>query len=66
MNKSDLVLVTGAGGFIGGHLVAELRRRGHQRIRAVDIKPTTKWRHTYEWIRQQMTAPAARPRHLLV
>ena len=42
MNKSDLVLVTGAGGFIGGHLVAELRRRGHQRIRAVDIKPTTK------------------------
>jgi len=43
MNKSDLVLVTGAGGFIGGHLVAELRRRGHQRIRAVDIKPTTEW-----------------------
>ena len=23
-------------------------------------------RHTYEWIRQQMTAPAERPRHLLV
>jgi nucleoside-diphosphate-sugar epimerase len=33
--------VTGAGGFIGGHLVAELRRRRHRRIRAVDIKPTT-------------------------
>ena len=43
MNTSDLVLVTGAGGFFGGHLVAELRRRVHQRIRAVDIKPTTKW-----------------------
>ena len=43
MNKSDLVLVTGAGPFMGGHLVAELRRRGHQQIRAVDIKPTKKW-----------------------
>jgi len=48
MNKSDLVLVTGAGGFIGGHLVAELRRRGHQRIRAVDIKPTTEWYQLFD------------------
>jgi hypothetical protein len=23
-------------------------------------------RHAYEWIRQQMAAPAERPRHLLV
>src|SRR4030095_7183795 len=43
MERSDLVLVTGAGGFIGGHLVAELRRRGHRRIRAVDIKPLDEW-----------------------
>ena len=43
MDKSDLVLVTGAGGFIGGHLVSELRRRGHTRIRAVDIKPVEEW-----------------------
>ena len=43
MNKGDLVLVTGAGGFIGGHLVSELRRRGHTRIRAVDIKPVQEW-----------------------
>ena len=43
MNTSDLVLVTGAGGFIGGHLVAELRRRGHGRIRAIDIKPLGEW-----------------------
>jgi nucleoside-diphosphate-sugar epimerase len=43
MEKEDLVLVTGAGGFIGGHLVDELRRRGHQRIRAVDIKPAGEW-----------------------
>ena len=39
MNKSDLVLVTGAGGFIGGHLVAELRRRGHQRsVRSISSR----------------------------
>jgi nucleoside-diphosphate-sugar epimerase len=43
METGDLVLVTGAGGFIGGHLVAELRRRGHQRVRAVDIKPLGEW-----------------------
>lgn len=29
------ILVTGAGGFIGGHLVADLRRQGHA-VRAVD------------------------------
>jgi nucleoside-diphosphate-sugar epimerase len=41
--KDDLVVVTGAGGFIGGSLVAELRRRGSSRIRAVDIKPASEW-----------------------
>ncbi len=44
---NDLVLVTGAGGFIGGHLVAELRRRGHTRIRAVDIKPLGEWYQSF-------------------
>jgi nucleoside-diphosphate-sugar epimerase len=43
MEKNDLVLVTGAGGFIGGHLVAELGRRGHRRVRAVDVKPLGEW-----------------------
>ncbi|MCX7631429.1 MAG: NAD-dependent epimerase/dehydratase family protein [Geminicoccaceae bacterium] len=37
------ILVTGAGGFIGGHLVAALRRLGFRRLRAVDIKPTDEW-----------------------
>ena len=36
------ILVTGAGGFIGGHLVKALRQQGH-RIRAVDIKPLEQW-----------------------
>jgi len=37
------VLVAGAGGFIGGHLVAELRRLGFTRLRAVDLKPLDRW-----------------------
>lgn len=41
--KKHCILVTGAGGFIGGHLVADLLRRGHTNIRAVDIKPIEEW-----------------------
>ena len=38
----DLVVVAGGGGFIGGHLVAALRKQG-RRVRAVDIKPLDEW-----------------------
>ncbi|MDB6029077.1 MAG: dependent epimerase/dehydratase family protein [Verrucomicrobiales bacterium] len=41
--SSDKIVIGGAGGFIGGHLVAELLRKGHRNIRAVDIKPFTEW-----------------------
>src|SRR5438067_6479718 len=40
---NDLVLVTGAGGFIGGHLVARLLRDGSAKVRAVDQKPLDDW-----------------------
>jgi nucleoside-diphosphate-sugar epimerase len=43
IDKDALVVVTGAGGFIGGHLVADLRRSGHRRLRAVDLKPAGEW-----------------------
>ena len=36
------IVVAGAGGFIGGHLVKELTGKGHQ-VRAVDIKPLNEW-----------------------
>ena len=40
--------MTGAGGFIGGHLVAEFRRQGVQRIRAVDVKPVDEWYRRFD------------------
>ena len=40
---TGLTVVPGAGGFIGGALVADLRRRGVTRIRAVDVKPVEEW-----------------------
>jgi len=45
---SDLVVVTGAGGFIGGHLIADLRRQGYRRLRAVDIKPFDEWYQRFD------------------
>jgi len=37
------ILVAGAGGFIGGHLVAALSKKKEYRVRAVDIKPMKEW-----------------------
>jgi nucleoside-diphosphate-sugar epimerase len=41
--RNGLTVVAGAGGFIGGALVSELRKRGFTKIRAVDIKPLEEW-----------------------
>ena len=41
--RDDLIVVAGAGGFIGGALVRSLHQRGFTRIRAVDRKPLPHW-----------------------
>ena len=43
MNKDDVIVVAGGGGFIGAHLVAELLDAGFQQIRSVDVKPIEDW-----------------------
>lgn len=47
-SKEKLVVVTGAGGFIGGHLVASLKARGHSNLRAVDAKPLGEWEQRFD------------------
>jgi nucleoside-diphosphate-sugar epimerase len=41
--KGEKVVVCGAGGFIGGHLVKYLRDQGVDVVRAVDVKPLDEW-----------------------
>jgi GDP-D-mannose 3',5'-epimerase len=47
IDSNDLIVVCGGGGFIGGHLVADLLRQGHRKIRAVDIKPFDEWYQSF-------------------
>jgi GDP-D-mannose 3', 5'-epimerase len=43
MLTNQRVLVCGAGGFIGGHVVKYLLREGVGEVRAVDLKPLPEW-----------------------
>src|SRR5688572_7786705 len=43
LRSGDLIVVTGAGGFIGGHLVRYFRDLGFSNLRAVDKKPLDEW-----------------------
>jgi nucleoside-diphosphate-sugar epimerase len=45
---NDKILVAGGGGFIGGALVALLRKQGYRDIRAVDIKPFGEWYQIFD------------------
>ena len=46
--KSGCIVVAGGGGFIGGHLIADLRRRGFARLGSVDIKPFAEWEQCFD------------------
>ena len=48
MNKDQLISVGGAGGFIGGALIADLRRQGFTHLRAVDLKPFDQWYQQFD------------------
>lgn len=43
LNKDDLIVITGAGGFIGGALTSYFSERGFTKIRAIDKKPLPNW-----------------------
>ncbi|MFC5727414.1 MULTISPECIES: NAD-dependent epimerase/dehydratase family protein [Nocardioides] len=53
MNSSPVdVLVAGGGGFIGGHLVADLLAQG-KTVRAVDVKPYDEWYQVHDGAQNQ-------------
>jgi len=43
LKKDDLIVITGAGGFIGGNLALYFTKKGFTNIRAVDKKPLYEW-----------------------
>ncbi|MGQ9634372.1 MAG: NAD-dependent epimerase/dehydratase family protein [Bryobacteraceae bacterium] len=48
--KDDLIVITGAGGFIGGSLARYFRDKGFTRIRGVDRKPLPEWYQRVEGV----------------
>jgi nucleoside-diphosphate-sugar epimerase len=43
LNKDDLIVITGAGGFIAGALTRRFHELGYSNIRAIDKKPLPEW-----------------------
>ena len=48
--ENKKIVVCGAGGFIGGHLVNDLKTKGYSLIRAVDIKPFDEWFQIFDGV----------------
>ena len=51
---NERVVVTGAGGFIGGHLVAALLRDGVRPLLAVDRKPLDDWHQVHDGVENRV------------
>jgi len=43
LDRDDLIVIAGAGGFIGGSLAKYFHGQGYTRIRAIDRKPLPEW-----------------------
>jgi GDP-D-mannose 3', 5'-epimerase len=50
ISRTDPILVSGAGGFIGGWLVRYLQENGYKQLRAIDIKPLDEWHQVIEGV----------------
>ena len=50
LKSDDLIVITGAGGFIAGALARYFRDQGFTRIRAVDRKPLPEWYQQVEGV----------------
>jgi GDP-D-mannose 3', 5'-epimerase len=50
LNKDDLIVVAGAGGFIAGALTRYFHDLGYARIRAIDRKPLPEWYQRVEGV----------------
>jgi len=50
LKKDDLIVITGAGGFIGGSLASYFHDLGFTRIRALDKKPLPEWYQRVEGV----------------
>ena len=43
LNRDDLIVIAGAGGFIAGSIARYFHELGYTRIRAIDRKPLPEW-----------------------
>lgn len=50
MKKTDLIVIGGAGGFIGGSLIRYFKEQGFTHLRAVDKKPLPMWYQVTEGV----------------
>jgi GDP-D-mannose 3',5'-epimerase len=60
MLAKERVVVAGAGGFIGGHLVADLIRGGRTDVVAVDVKPFEEWHQRFDGVENRQLDLALR------
>jgi GDP-D-mannose 3',5'-epimerase len=54
ISRTDPILVSGAGGFIGGWLVRHLHEDGFENLRAIDNKPLDEWHQVIEGVENRV------------